>query len=74
MSIAHPTEVGQVSSAEHIKQLEQEYLLQNYSRYPLVLHRGKGCYVYDIEGNRYLGSSAASASIHLGTRTRESQK
>jgi acetylornithine/N-succinyldiaminopimelate aminotransferase len=54
MSIAHPTEVGQVSSAEHIKQLEQEYLLQNYSRYPLVLHRGKGCYVYDIEGHRYL--------------------
>jgi len=54
MSIAHPTEVGQVSSAEHIKQLEQEYLLQNYSRYPLVLHRGKGCYVYDIEGRRYL--------------------
>ena len=54
MSIANPTEVGQVSSAEHIKQLEQEYLLQNYSRYPLVLHRGKGCYVYDIEGHRYL--------------------
>ena len=54
MSIAHPTEVGQVSSAEHIKQLEQEYLLQNYSRYPLVLHRGKGCYVYDVEGRRYL--------------------
>lgn len=54
MSIAQPTEVGQVSSAEQIKQLEQEYLLQNYARYPLVLHRGRGCYVYDIEGNRYL--------------------
>ena len=54
MAIAQPTEMGQVSSAEHIKQLEQEYLLQNYARYPLVLHRGKGCYVYDVEGNRYL--------------------
>ncbi|MGA8030683.1 MAG: aspartate aminotransferase family protein [Bryobacteraceae bacterium] len=34
--------------------LEQRYLLQNYARYPLVLHRGKGCYVYDLEGRRYL--------------------
>ena len=34
--------------------LEQQYLLQNYSRYPLVLARGKGCYAYDLEGRRYL--------------------
>lgn len=34
--------------------LEREYLLQNYARYPLVLHRGRGCYVYDVDGNRYL--------------------
>ena len=34
--------------------LEREYLLQNYARYPLVLARGKGCYAYDLEGRRYL--------------------
>ena len=34
--------------------LEQQYVLQTYARYPLALHRGKGCYVYDLEGNRYL--------------------
>jgi len=34
--------------------LEKQYLLQNYARYPLVLHRGKGCYVYDTSGKRYL--------------------
>jgi predicted acetylornithine/succinylornithine family transaminase len=34
--------------------LEREYLLQNYARYPLVLARGKGSYVYDVEGRRYL--------------------
>src|SRR5258708_40273090 len=34
--------------------LEKQYLLQNYARYPLVLHRGKGCYVYDTAGKRYL--------------------
>ena len=33
---------------------ERDYLLQNYARYPLVLARGKGCYVYDTQGRRYL--------------------
>jgi predicted acetylornithine/succinylornithine family transaminase len=43
-----------LSPFEEIAALERTYLVQNYARYPLVLHRGKGCYVYDIEGNRYL--------------------
>ncbi len=42
------------SPFEEIVDLERAYLLQNYARYPLALHRGKGCYVYDLEGNRYL--------------------
>ena len=34
--------------------LERDYLLQNYARYPLVLARGRGCYLYDTQGRRYL--------------------
>jgi predicted acetylornithine/succinylornithine family transaminase len=34
--------------------LERDHLLQNYARYPLVVHRGKGALVYDIDGKRYL--------------------
>ncbi len=34
--------------------LEQSHVLQTYARYPLVLQRGKGCYVWDVEGKRYL--------------------
>jgi len=34
--------------------LERAYLLQNYARYPLVLKRGKGCWLYDVAGKRYL--------------------
>lgn len=34
--------------------LERQYVLQNYARYPLVLARGKGCHLYDTEGKRYL--------------------
>src|SRR4051794_37856871 len=43
-----------LSPFDQIKALEAQYLLQNYARYPLALRRGKGCYVYDLEGNRYL--------------------
>jgi acetylornithine/N-succinyldiaminopimelate aminotransferase len=42
------------SPAQPIMDLERDYLLQNYARYPLVLARGKGIYVYDTEGRRYL--------------------
>jgi predicted acetylornithine/succinylornithine family transaminase len=42
------------SSAQATMDLERDYLLQNYARYPLVMARGKGCYLYDIEGRRYL--------------------
>jgi predicted acetylornithine/succinylornithine family transaminase len=44
----------QVSRDAEIIGLEKEYLLQNYARYPLVLTKGKGCYVSDTSGNRYL--------------------
>lgn len=33
---------------------EKRFLLQNYARYPLALARGKGCYVFDVRGKRYL--------------------
>src|SRR5579872_4426626 len=40
--------------AQNLMDLERDYLLQNYARYPLVLARGKGCFVYDLAGKRYL--------------------
>ncbi len=46
--------------------LEKEYLLQNYARYPLVLARGKGCWVYDLEGRRYLDLLAGIGVNALG--------
>jgi len=46
--------------------LERDYVLQNYARYPLVLARGKGCYVYDLEGRRYLDFIAGIGVNALG--------
>ncbi|HTS31363.1 MAG TPA: aspartate aminotransferase family protein [Bryobacteraceae bacterium] len=42
------------ASAQAIMDLERDYVLQTYARYPVVLSRGKGCYLYDLEGRRYL--------------------
>ena len=52
MTIAPPP-VSDVN-AQAVMDLEREYLLQNYARYPLVLARGKGCHLYDLNGKRYL--------------------
>src|SRR5690349_7804006 len=49
---ATPVEIS--SPAQNVMDLERQYLLQNYGRYPLALKRGKGAYVYDLTGKRYL--------------------
>jgi acetylornithine/N-succinyldiaminopimelate aminotransferase len=41
-------------SFEQIAELERKYLLTTYNRYPVVLERGKGVFLYDIEGKKYL--------------------
>lgn len=42
------------TTAEEIFDLERHYVLQTYSRYPILLVRGKGPYLYDASGKRYL--------------------
>ncbi len=46
--------------------LERDYLLQNYSRYPLVVQRGKGVYVFDTAGKKYLDFIAGIGVNALG--------
>jgi acetylornithine/N-succinyldiaminopimelate aminotransferase len=41
-------------TTNEIIERERQFLLQTYSRYPLVLERGKGVFVYDLDGKRYL--------------------
>src|ERR1035441_6462108 len=53
-------------AADTVIDLERQYLLQNYSRYPLVVHRGKGCHVYDVNGTRYLDFIAGIGVNALG--------
>ena len=43
-----------MSTYQEIVELEQKYLLNTYSRYPLAFVRGKGVHLYDVNGERYL--------------------
>lgn len=50
---------------EYIEQAEQD-LLHTYNRYQIVLDRGEGVYLYDMEGKRYLDFVAGIAVFALG--------
>jgi acetylornithine aminotransferase/acetylornithine/N-succinyldiaminopimelate aminotransferase len=39
---------------EQVSKLESKLLLSTYDRYPVMLRRGRGVYVYDDKGRRYL--------------------
>src|SRR5215469_14366876 len=43
-----------MSTYQEIVDREQKYLLNTYARYPLAIARGKGVFVYDVDGRRYL--------------------
>jgi len=51
---------------EEIKKLDEKYVLSTYNRYPLALTKGKGCWVWDTEGKKYLDMIAGVASCSLG--------
>ncbi|MGO9088430.1 MAG: aspartate aminotransferase family protein [Candidatus Sulfotelmatobacter sp.] len=53
-AVDSPAAPASPTAIEQIAELERKYLLTTYNRYPVVLTRGKGVFLYDIEGKRYL--------------------
>ena len=51
---------------DEIKQLEEQYLLPTYNRYPVAFEKGKGVFLYDFEGNKYLDFVAGLGVNALG--------
>ena len=51
---------------EEIIDRERQFLLPTYNRYPIALERGKGVYLFDREGNRYLDFVAGLGVNALG--------
>jgi predicted acetylornithine/succinylornithine family transaminase len=55
-----------VAAEANVAELEKLYLLQNYARHPIVLHRGDGPYMWDVNGKRYLDFIAGIGVNALG--------
>jgi len=51
---------------QEIVELEQQYLLNTYARYPVAFDRGKGVYLYAVDGKRYLDFLSGLAVNSLG--------
>ena len=50
----------------NFQQLTEQYHLPVYNRYPITLTKGKGTYVWDDKGNKYLDALAGIAVNSLG--------
>ena len=55
---------------EYIEKAETN-LIHTYNRYPIVLEKGEGTYLYDINGKKYLDFTAGSAVFALGYANKE---
>ena len=51
---------------ETLKQREQAALMHTYGRFDIALDHGEGCYVYDLEGRRYLDLTSGIGVNALG--------
>lgn len=54
-----------MTSKEYIDQAEQ-HLIHTYNRYQIVLDKGEGVYLYDVDGRKYLDFAAGIAVFSLG--------
>ena len=55
-----------VSHERNIQAVEAEHLLQVYRRIPIVLTRGEGSYLYDIDDRKYLDFVSGLGVASLG--------
>src|SRR5207248_9088542 len=55
-----------MTNQEAIMERERRFLLPTYNRYPVALTRGKGVFLYDLEGRRYLDFVAGLGVNALG--------
>lgn len=54
------------TATENAIDLEKQYVLQNYARYPLMIESGKGAVVRDEKGRRYLDFTSGIGVNALG--------
>jgi ornithine--oxo-acid transaminase len=61
------TQSSTMTTAQHL-QVAEQYSAHNYKPLPVVLSRGEGVYVWDVEGRRYLDMLSAYSALNQGHR------
>ena len=56
----------EITATTSIIAREQQYGAHNYSPLPVVLTRGEGVYVWDVDGNRYYDFLSAYSAVNQG--------
>lgn len=71
--INHITNIGagsdlrnKVMNQNHYIQMEEEFGAHNYKPIDVVLSRGKGVWVWDVNGNKYLDCLSAYSAVNQG--------
>lgn len=55
-----------MSLSEHLISIEERYGAHNYHPLPVVLDRGEGVYVWDVDGKRYFDFLSAYSAVNQG--------
>ena len=61
-----PTVIDQSSRTNYYLQLEEQYGAHNYHPIPVVLNRGRGVHVWDVEGKQYYDFLSGYSAINQG--------
>ncbi len=59
------TAVMESKTAEHLR-IADKYGAHNYHPLPVIIESGEGCWVTDVDGNRYLDMLAAYSALNFG--------
>ncbi|MDB5282320.1 MAG: rocD [Bacteroidota bacterium] len=55
-----------LSRAEYLMELEEQHGAHNYHPLPVVLERGRGVYLWDVDGKRYYDFLSAYSAVNQG--------
>ena len=66
MAMQSTNSIPVLNSNEFFIQLEDGYAAHNYHPLPVVLERGKGVHVWDVEGKQYFDFLSAYSAVNQG--------
>ena len=59
-----------MTASQQMMALEEQYGAHNYHPLPVVLHKGEGIYVWDVEGKKYFDFLSSYSAVNRDTVTR----